>query len=113
MKIQSVILVCLLLGISSYSTADGQKSQKKITITGRAVDQMNSGVANAIIMVDGEKTAYTTNTRGYYKVKVKPANTRIGIFTFSNGVVEEAINGRTTVNFEFTGSVPDQKRFQP
>ena len=113
MKIQVIIFLFLLTGLSSYGPAEAQKSPKKITVSGRAVDQMNSGVANAFVTIDGEKTNYKTNTRGYYKVKVKPDNTRIGIFTYSNGTVEEAINGRTTVNFEFTGSVPDQNRFEP
>jgi TonB-dependent SusC/RagA subfamily outer membrane receptor len=73
------------------------------------VDGTDASISNAIIMVDGEKTGYVTDKRGLYKIKVSRENTKIGVFTFTNGIVEEALDGRKIINFKFNGSVPDQK----
>jgi TonB-dependent SusC/RagA subfamily outer membrane receptor len=102
------ILTCLLIAVFSCTGGYSQKVSKKITITGYVVDGTQASVANAIVMVDGEKTDRVTNDRGYYKIKVKPGSVSIGIFTFTNGILEEPINGRTRINFTFEGSVPDQ-----
>jgi len=95
--------------LNSFTITYGQKSDKKITITGSVVDETNAPIANAIIMVDGEKTGSLTNNKGSYKTKVTPENKRIGVFTYTNGIVEEEIGGREKINFTFKGSVPDQK----
>jgi TonB-dependent SusC/RagA subfamily outer membrane receptor len=102
------IIICLLIGIFSFDPGYGQKSNKKLTITGYVVDQTHASIANAIVMIDGVKTNLITDHKGYFKIKVKPESKKIGIFTFTNGVVEEEINGRHRINFTFEGSVPDQ-----
>lgn len=102
------VIICLLIGIFTFSTGYAQKNNKKITITGFVVDQTHASIANAIIMIDGKKTNAITDQKGYYKIKVKPEIKKIGIFTFTNGVVEEEINGRHRINFTFEGSVPNQ-----
>jgi len=102
------VIICLLIGIFSFSNGYGQKNNKKITITGYVVDQTHASIANAIIMIDGRKTNATTDQKGYFKIKVKPETKKIGIFTFTNGIVEEEINGRHRINFTFEGSVPNQ-----
>ena len=107
MKIRT--LLCLLLIGVSYTVLSGQKSGKMITIKGYAVDGTDSSIANAIILIDGEKSDYTTDRKGFYKIKISGESTKIGVFTFTNGIVEEAINGRTRIDFRFSGSVPDQK----
>jgi TonB-dependent starch-binding outer membrane protein SusC len=104
-----VFFLCIFLTFNSFTTSYGQKSDKKITITGSVVDETNAPIANAIIMVDGEKTGSLTNNKGSYKIKVNPENKKIGVFTYTNGIVEEEISGREKVNFTFKGSVPDQK----
>lgn len=104
MKIK--IFTCILLAIFALNSINAQK--KKITVTGHVVDGTNSAVTNAIVMVDGNKTNKVTNEKGFYKIKVKPENTTIGIFTYSNGVRQEPINGRTVIDFTFEGSVANQ-----
>jgi len=103
------ILLCILLVLNSFTGSYGQKSDKKINITGRVTDETNATVANAIIMIDGEKTDCVTDRKGQFKIKVTGENKKIGVFTFTNGIMEEEIGGRKTVNFTFKGSVPDQK----
>jgi TonB-dependent SusC/RagA subfamily outer membrane receptor len=109
MKRRISILLCVLLAVNSITGLYGQKSGKKITITGTVVDGTQTGIANAIIMVDGKKTDNVTDKRGSYKIKVKRKNIKIGILTFTNGIKEELINGRKQIDFQFEGYVPGQR----
>jgi TonB-dependent SusC/RagA subfamily outer membrane receptor len=102
------VIICLLIGAFSFNPGYGQKSHTRLTITGYVDDQTHASIANAIVMIDGVKTNAFTDKKGYYKVKVKPGCQKIGIFTLTNGVVEEEINGRHRINFTFQGSVPNQ-----
>jgi TonB-dependent SusC/RagA subfamily outer membrane receptor len=102
------IIFCLLIGAFSLNPGYAQKGGKKLTVTGYVADQTHASIANAIVMIDGVKTNVYTDQKGYFKVRVKPESTRIGIFTFTNGVMEEEINGRHRINFTFEGSVPPQ-----
>jgi TonB-dependent SusC/RagA subfamily outer membrane receptor len=102
------IVFCLILIMISVSISSGQKAGKKVTITGHVVDGTQASVANAIVMVDGKKTDILTNDKGHFKIKVKPGSSTIGIFTMSNGVLEEPLDGRTIINFTFAGTVVSQ-----
>ncbi len=102
------IIFCLILVMISFNISSGQKAGKKVTITGHVVDGTQASVANAIVMLDGEKTETFTNAKGYYKIKVTPGNSKIGIFTITNGILEEPLDGRKTINFTFQGSVAAQ-----
>lgn len=110
------ILFLLLCFAVSAGAASGQKSDKKskknIKISGYVVDGTQKPVANAIVLVDEEKTGYLTDARGFYKLKVKSDAQKIGIFTTTNGIREELIDGKTRINFTFEGSVPDQIRVE-
>ena len=98
------------------SNVSAQKSNKKITITGTVLDVAKSPISNAIVMIDNEKTSSVTDSKGDYKVKVKPGASTIGIFTFGNGIMEEPINGRTMINFNFgekTSQQPQDQNVKP
>ena len=92
----------------SFSMSPAQKSGKKIRISGHVVDGTMTPVVNAIVMVDGEKTNVTTDQKGMFRIKVKTSNSTIAIFTTPNGILEEKLDGRKTINFKFEGSVPVQ-----
>jgi TonB-dependent SusC/RagA subfamily outer membrane receptor len=94
--------------IVSFSISSGQKTGTRVTITGKVVDGTYTPVGNAIILIDGEKTGYLTDRDGFYKIKVRKENTKIGVFTSTNGMIEEILDGRNVINFKFTGSVPEQ-----
>ena len=66
------------------------------------LDVYHGPIANAIIMVDGQKTNSVTDARGNYRIKVKPGATRIGVFTFGNGTSENYIDGRTRIDFNLS-----------
>jgi TonB-dependent SusC/RagA subfamily outer membrane receptor len=110
MKIKIFLLLFCSIFLIPVTSAQksNKKSPRKITISGYVVDQTQKPVAYAYIMLDDAKTDLFTNSKGFYKIKVKPDVKKIGIFTSTNGLVEEPVNGRTRINFTFTGSVPDQ-----
>lgn len=91
-----------------FNISSGQNTGRKITITGKVVDGTSAPVANAIIMIDGEKTDYLTDRDGSYKIKVGKENTKIGVFTSPDRMIEEVLDGRNVINFKFTISVPEQ-----
>ena len=98
------IVLILLITLEAGTTLSGQNNNKKITINGLVTDQAKNPVANAIIFIDGQKTSYVTDKKGFYKIKIKAGSSKIGIFTLTNGIIEEVINGRTTINFTLTSS---------
>lgn len=102
------VIFCLILAMISFNISNGQKAGKKVTITGHVVDGTMTPVANAIVLVDGKKTDKLTNYRGIYKIKVKPGSSTIGILTMTNGMLEEPLDSRRTINFTFKGSVAPQ-----
>jgi len=108
MKMKTRVFLCLMILMVSFSISAGQKAGSKVTITGKVVDGTDAAVANAFILIDGEKTDYLTDRNGNYKIKVSKENTRIGVLTPTNGMIEEAIDRRNLINFKFTGSVPFQ-----
>jgi TonB-dependent starch-binding outer membrane protein SusC len=97
----------------TFNISSGQNTGRKITITGKVVDGTDAPVAYAIIMIDGEKTDYLTDRDGSYKIKVGKENTKIGVFTSPNSMIEEFLDGRNVINFKFTGSVPEQYKGKP
>lgn len=105
------ISILLFVFLTSFPVTGlySQKSRRAITITGSVVVRVDSTyypVANAIIMVDGEKTDNGTDSKGFYKIKIKKESNKIGVYTPSIGFVEELIGGRTNINFTFNSRFP-------
>jgi TonB-dependent SusC/RagA subfamily outer membrane receptor len=93
------ILFGILLFIVPITISLGQKSNKKVTITGVVLDANQKPVSGAIILIDNERTEIQTNKKGAYKIKVKPSASTISAFTLMNGLSEARIEGKTTINF--------------
>jgi len=106
MKIRFLIVLLTAL-VTAGITASAQKPGKKIIIAGEVKDRNNQPVPQAIIMIDDVKTSILTNNNGYYKVKVRPTAKKIGIVSLT-GIAEEAIDGRTIINFTLGGSALGQ-----
>jgi TonB-dependent SusC/RagA subfamily outer membrane receptor len=107
MKIKLIFII--LLSAFCINSMYAQKNNKKITITGTVLNAGREPIVNAIIMIDDQKTNSLTDSKGTYKIKVKPTASKIGIFTFGHGTAEEIINGRTQINFNFR-SGPTQEQ---
>jgi TonB-dependent SusC/RagA subfamily outer membrane receptor len=99
MKIKLFFLI--LLSVLCINCITAQKNNKKITITGTVLNKAKEPIVNAIIMIDDQKTNSVTDSKGNYKIKVRPTAVKIGVFTFGNGTFEEVINGRTQIDFNF------------
>jgi len=110
MKAKTLFLI--LVSVLCVSTGSAQKNNKKIIITGTVQDASGFPIGNAIVMIDGNNTSTVTDSKGAYTIKIKPTVQRIGIFTFANGIKEEAIEGRTEINFKFGTSAPVQQTDQ-
>jgi len=105
MRAVPVLILSLLICFSGVSS--GQKSGKKIVVTGKITDKNGKPVAGASIFIDNVKTGQVTDALGLYKVKVKPEVRKIMAFTLLNGTREELIDGRTEINMVLSGSSAD------
>lgn len=99
MRIKQVVVI-LITGLC-LNLATAQDNNKQILIKGTVVDANNDGIMNAIVMIDGKRTNTLTNSKGNFRIKVNSSHSRIGIFTFGLGIIEEDIAGRTLINFNF------------
>jgi len=70
-------------------------------LKGNAHTALYYPIANSIIIIDGQKTTVFTDAKGNYRIRVLPIAKRIGIVSFSYGIIEEDIDGRTYINFTF------------
>ncbi|MGB8489649.1 MAG: TonB-dependent receptor plug domain-containing protein, partial [Bacteroidales bacterium] len=95
----------MFLAVVSTLPSYGQKNSKRNIITGYVTDVNHYPVINALITIDKSTTGVVTDEKGFYKVKVKPYSVWIGIISLNHGVCEEAINGRTRINFTFRNSI--------
>jgi TonB-dependent SusC/RagA subfamily outer membrane receptor len=84
--------------------ASGQKDKKKYFLSGTVTDNAGMPVSGAMILVDKINTNIVTDSKGYFKVKVKPDAQKITIFSFSGGTGDAMINGRKVINFIIEGS---------
>jgi TonB-dependent SusC/RagA subfamily outer membrane receptor len=97
MKIRALFtLSCIFL---SFVFVEGQESSKKIVISGIVTDEFKNPIPGATITVDGKKSSLSTDKKGKYKIKLNSSVVKIGIFTSAPLKIEEAINGRTEINF--------------
>jgi TonB-dependent SusC/RagA subfamily outer membrane receptor len=92
----------LIISVLFINSVSAQKTARRIELTGTVQDVYSGPIANAIIMIDGKKTNSVTDSKGKYKVRIKPGASTIGVFTFGNGTFEELINGRNHIDFKFS-----------
>jgi hypothetical protein len=94
-------LLFLIISVLFLNSISAQKPGKRIEIEGTVLDVYNVPIANAIIMIDNHKTNAITDSKGNYKIRVKAVASKIGVFTFGNGLVEDYIQGRSHIDFNF------------
>lgn len=102
------IIFFLIVTVLSIDSISAQKTTGRIEIKGNVLDVYSSPVANAIIMLDDQKTSTVTDSRGTYRIKVKPGISKISVFSFGNGTIETAIKGRKVINFNFSSIAASQ-----
>jgi len=52
------------------------------------------------MMIDGETTSKNTKKDGTFRIKVPATAINLGVFTTVTGIREEAVSGRTVINFK-------------
>jgi TonB-dependent SusC/RagA subfamily outer membrane receptor len=92
-------ILFIVLSVIFYTPLAGQKSGKKIIISGTVTDTNLKPVAGAAIFIDKKATDFATDEKGRYKIKVSPKAAVIAVFKNFNGVSEAEIGGRTTIDF--------------
>jgi TonB-dependent SusC/RagA subfamily outer membrane receptor len=107
MRIKTFLLV--FFSLLAVIVISGQKAVKRITVTGTVTDAMNRPLRGALIVIDGEKTDYSTNDEGIYKIRVRSDADSLTIVTFTSGISTVAINGRTNIDF-ILGGVASSKQ---
>jgi TonB-dependent starch-binding outer membrane protein SusC len=100
--------ILFFLLISSASVCFGQTSNKKISVSGVVTDAHEQPVEGAKITVDGIQTGESTNSKGFYKIKIRPTAEKIGIYTPPPVIIQESIQGRTSINFTLNDSITQQ-----
>ncbi|MFZ0281178.1 MAG: TonB-dependent receptor plug domain-containing protein [Bacteroidales bacterium] len=89
-----IILIC------SFQISYSQKSNdRRIFISGIITDSNHQPIEGAFIFIDDKNTNATTNSKGYYKVKVNSGSQKISALSVLGGTSESTINGRTEINF--------------
>jgi hypothetical protein len=112
MKMTMKILFLILLSVFCLNSVNAQKSNSKIMITGTVKDVYYGPIAKAFVMIDGQKTSAVTDSKGRFKIRVNQNATKIGIVAFGNGIIEETINGRVEINFQFKSLASQQEQYQ-
>lgn len=97
------LLVLTLVPLTLY----GQKSSRKITLSGRVTDKGSQPVKGAVIFIDKVKTDVVTDDQGKYRIRVSPAASEILVFSLFSGVSSQNIDGRTVIDFVLTGETLD------
>lgn len=107
---KSKALILIFISVFLFAPADAQKkSSRKITISGFVLDTSRQPVAGALILIDKMNSNVVSDSKGYYRVKVKPDAEKITVFTVNGGNSDELINGRTTIDFIIEGARADMK----
>lgn len=103
MKAKIIALLCFMA--ITPVIASGQKNPKMVKLTGRVTDVNFRPVGGAVILIDDKITNFTTNSKGYYKVRINPDAQKISVKLLSGLTYDEVINGRTVVNFSLPVAV--------
>jgi len=111
-KILILFLLSAFLPLVSIGQKTDARSKKKITITGYVTDANRNPVVGAIILIDKKNTNIVTDSKGFYKIKVRPEAGLISVFTFNIGTGEALIDGQTTINFTLNGTASSQNNKQ-
>lgn len=103
-KMRAKIRILFFISLISLTATPlfAWQNNKKYIIKGTVTDHSENPVANAVLMIDGNKTNSVTDARGEYKVRIKPGCRRISVVSFSNGIIEDTLDGRKVIDFRFS-----------
>ncbi|PIA77729.1 hypothetical protein BFR04_09860 [Gaetbulibacter sp. 4G1] len=90
---------------------NAQKNNKKTIIYGFVKDSLNKPIANVSIFIDGVITNKKTNSKGYYKIRLKKAPNKVSVLSSTYGVEEVLYENENKINFVFDKSSLTKDKF--
>jgi len=97
-KLSFLLLISLMIVSSSYAQETPKKT-KKITLQGVVIDRNKKPIVNASVFIDGENSGKVSNSKGLFKIRIKPDVKTITIFTTNQGGVEYGYRGEKKITF--------------
>lgn len=107
MKIKVFLLILFSFFILTI-TVQGQKSKKKIWLSGVVKDNSGNPVPGAMILIDKKNSNVVTDDKGFYKVRIHQDAGEIIIFTFSGVTEKVMIKGQTVLNITLNSSTKEE-----
>lgn len=108
----TVFALVLLFNAFVFNTYS-QNNRGKINISGQVKDSLNRPIVNAAMLVDGVKVNVKTNTKGYYKLKLKTVPNKIMVLSAIYGIYEVDFDGGKVFNITYgkeSLNVTDKKK---
>jgi TonB-dependent starch-binding outer membrane protein SusC len=112
MKMRIKVILFIIVSFMTVAVSSGQKTNKKIFVTGIVTDAGQRPMVGALILIDGKSTNVVTDNSGIYKIKVRPDADSITIFTITNGMSTVLIKGRTKIDFILGEADPSKQNAQ-
>jgi len=112
MNFKIILLLALSLLVIEGSFAQ-TKRQKKITISGYVTDGNDKPLSGVTIIVDGVTLNKSTNSKGFYNIKVKPDIKSLMVYTLYNGGLEVEFKGKTKINFILEPNTSNEGKYIP
>jgi TonB-dependent SusC/RagA subfamily outer membrane receptor len=97
MKLRLFLL--LIISVLIVPNTDAQKSNRKFTVSGYVKDSNDKPIVGAMILLDNINTGKVTDKNGFYKLKVKPDNKILSVFTSYGASTSIPIEGHTVISF--------------
>ena len=85
-----------------------QKTNKKKVLSGYVTDANRNPVPGAMILIDKKNTNVLTDSKGFYKVKLKTGSKLLTVFTLKCGSGEVEIGDRTSIDISLSCTQTDQ-----
>lgn len=105
MKLKLIITAAVAICLTqiAFGQNDEKKSNKKFEVTGIVVGIQDLPVDGAFFYVDSVRANVESKKDGSYKIKVRPSDKKLMVYSPLFGYSEAEINGQTTINFKLNG----------
>jgi TonB-dependent SusC/RagA subfamily outer membrane receptor len=98
MRTKILLLILLFFTVNASS----QEKKVKMIVTGTVMDGSGNPVVGATVLKDGKNTSSRTNSKGEYTIRINKKTATIGIFSIGHGIIEQAVEGRSEINFKYS-----------
>lgn len=88
MKIKIAVSLILAIFICGPMTGQGRNNKKKVVLTGKIINRDSVPVSNVMIFVDSLNTNKMTNSKGEFRLRLKPDAQKISFLSAEYGGLE-------------------------